>query len=178
MYLRSMDSKRIWRIALILVVLTVNISCDQISKSIVRQHIEYNEHISFFNNAVTLTKIENKGAFLSVGNTMPQPFRLIMLTILPLLVMVVVLIYILRKKTLPYSFVIGICFIVGGGIGNIYDRIRYGSVTDFMHIDLGFFQTGIFNMADLSIMVGGILVLIVSYLTDRKGRYTEDHQME
>lgn len=163
-----MNQRRILRIIIIFLVMGVNVSCDQISKNIVRNQIGENEQISVFHPYFTLTKIENTGAFLSAGNTMPQPFRLIVLTILPLIVMVLVFIYILRKKSLPYGFVTGICFIVGGGIGNIYDRAVRGSVTDFMHIDFGFFQTGIFNMADLSIVAGGILVLIASYLNDRK----------
>jgi len=47
----------------------------------------------------------------------------------------------------------------GGGIGNVYDRIIYGSVTDFLHIDLGLFETGIFNMADVSITTGALILL-------------------
>ena len=55
---------------------------------------------------------------------------------------------------------IGMCFLIGGGIGNIIDRLLYGSVTDFLHIDFGLFRTGIFNLADVSIMVGiGILII-------------------
>jgi len=59
---------------------------------------------------------------------------------------------------------VGISFVLGGGIGNMYDRIVHGSVTDFMHIDFIIFQTGIFNMADVSIMMGMFLILIRSFL--------------
>ena len=55
-------------------------------------------------------------------------------------------------------------FIIGGGIGNIYDRFVYGSVTDFFHIDFVIFQTGIFNMADVSVMVGMFILLGEFYL--------------
>ena len=57
----------------------------------------------------------------------------------------------------------GICFMVGGGIGNIYDRVIYGSVTDFLHIDFVLFQTGVFNLADVSIMIGLFMVIVASY---------------
>jgi signal peptidase II len=69
----------------------------------------------------------------------------------------------LTKKNLSNLTIIAICFIVGGGIGNIYDRLIYGSVTDFLHIDFIIFQTGIFNMADVSIMTGTFIVLFESY---------------
>ena len=49
---------------------------------------------------------------------------------------------------------IGLCFVIGGGVGNLFDRMVYGSVTDFLYLKFGVFQTGIFNMADVSIMTG------------------------
>jgi signal peptidase II len=64
-------------------------------------------------------------------------------------------------------FIIGISFIIGGGIGNIFDRIVHGSVTDFLHIDMGIFKTGIFNLADVSIMFGTACILVYN-LTKRK----------
>ena len=54
---------------------------------------------------------------------------------------------------------------VGGGIGNIYDRLIHGSVTDFLHLDFGLFQTEIFNMADVSIMVGMLTILVDAGVT-------------
>lgn len=62
----------------------------------------------------------------------------------------------------------GISFIIGGGIGNLYDRMWYGSVTDFMHINFTIFQTGIFNMADVSIMTGMFIILIQLFIKPKK----------
>ena len=72
-----------------------------------------------------------------------------------------------RPDAPPVISAVALSFAIGGGIGNIYDRIIHGSVTDFMHIDFGFFETGIFNMADVSIMVGMLLFLVQSYLKKR-----------
>ena len=148
--------------------LSSNIGCDQISKSIVRQRINYNEQIGLMNNYVTLTRIENTGAFLSLGNSLPQPIRVLLLTILPLCVLGLTLIYLLTKRNLSNLTIVGICFVVGGGFGNIYDRIIYGSVTDFLHIDFLIFQTGIFNMADVSIVTGIFILLLNSYFGGTK----------
>ena len=158
-----MKSKQILRALLIVTMLSSNIGCDQISKSIVRQRINYNEQIGLMNNYVTLTRIENTGAFLSLGNSLPQPIRVLLLTILPLCVLGLTLIYLLTKRNLSNLTIVGICFVVGGGFGNIYDRIIYGSVTDFLHIDFLIFQTGIFNMADVSIVTGIFILLLNSY---------------
>ena len=175
----QMKAKQILRTLVILTILSTNIGCDQISKNIVRQRINYNAQIGLINNYLTLTKIENTGAFLSVGQSLPAPIKILLLTILPLIVLGLAFIYLLTKKNLSNLTVIGICFIVGGGVGNIYDRVIYGSVTDFLHIDFVIFQTGIFNMADVSIMTGTMLVLFESYFKRTRLNYeTVDKQSD
>ena len=149
-------------ILLILVVL-LNFGCDQISKSIVREKIEYSEYITLIKDHVTLTKVENTGAFLSAGDSLPEFVRISLLTILPILVLGYGLYYLFTQTNLPRTFQIGICFLIGGGIGNIYDRIKFSSVTDFLHIDFILFRTGIFNLADVSIMIGIGILLIDSF---------------
>lgn len=163
-----MKVKSILRTLIILAILTSNIGCDQISKQIVRQNIYYDQQINLIDNCVTLTKIENTGAFLSLGTSLPQPIKSILLTILPLALLSFGLVYLLTKKKIAIPAMVGWCFVLGGGIGNIYDRLIYGSVTDFLHINFGIFQTGIFNMADVSVMMGMAIVLFSSYLKKEK----------
>ena len=68
---------------------------------------------------------------------------------------------------------------IGGGIGNIYDRILHGSVTDFLYIDLGgVFHTGVFNVADLCITVGISIILIQSWFKKEPEMKAEDHEVE
>lgn len=154
-----------------------NIGCDQISKQIVRQRIAYNEHISFIKGYFILTKIENTGAFLSVGDSLPSPIKILLLSILPLAVLVLAFIYVLTKKNLSDITVLGICFIIGGGIGNVYDRLIHGSVTDFLHIDFVVFKTGIFNLADVSIMLGIFMILLEVYFkSDRSNVNVADEE--
>ncbi len=159
-----MKAKGFLRIFLILIVLGLNIGCDQVSKSIVRQKMSYDTQIGFLNDHITLIKVENKGAFLSVGNSLSGPLRIILLNLLPLLAVALGLVFILTRTSLNRITLFSVILIVGGGFGNIYDRIVHGSVTDFMHINFGFFQTGIFNVADVSIMTGMIILVIYAWL--------------
>jgi signal peptidase II len=159
-----MTAKRVVRALIILIILISTISCDQISKSIVRNRVDYNQSISLINNYLTLTKVENTGAFLSFGNKLPRLLSIILLIIIPIIVLGSFLFYLLTSVHLSNLKTLGIIFIIGGGIGNIYDRVLHGSVTDFLHMDLVIFQTGIFNIADVSIMTGGF-ILIVETLT-------------
>ena len=89
--------------------------------------------------------------------------KLILLTVLPVLVLCAALAFVVLKKNMSDLTMLAICFMVGGGIGNIYDRILYGSVTDFLHIDFGLFQTGIFNLADVAIMSGVVIAFADAY---------------
>jgi signal peptidase II len=156
--------KRILRTLTILAVLSTNVACDRITKNMVREQIEYNEELHFVNNHLTLTKIENTGAFLSLGHALPKILKVILLTFLPLIVLGLASYYLLSRRNLSDFTAVGICFIIGGGAGNLYDRIVYGSVTDFLHIDFEIFRTGIFNMADVSIMTGICIVVFETYI--------------
>lgn len=155
------------RWSVLLLLLTLNFGCDQISKKIVRTEISDYEHISIIKDRFTLTKVENSGAFLSLGDNMPYIFRLIILTGLPLLFLGYGLYFLFAKRNLPMSMQIALCFLIGGGIGNLYDRIVHGSVTDFMHMDFYIFQTGVFNFADISIMIGVGILLFQSIRSNR-----------
>lgn len=161
-------SKKVIRTLVILLILISNVGCDQFTKSMIRERVDYNEQIDVIDNFLTLTKVENSGAFLSIGDSLSRPSKVILLTVLPICLLGVVLVFALVKKDTTDLTLLGICFITGGGIGNIYDRLMYGSVTDFLHMDFVIFQTGIFNMADISIMTGFFIVLLESYVNWRK----------
>lgn len=153
----------------IILLIVANIAIDQISKAIVRVEIAKNEIIPVIGDAFILTNVENRGAFLGMGSDLNETSRLILLLLLPILVLGYVIYYILKNKTLDRLSVIAFCCIVGGGIANVYDRIVYGSVTDFFHIDLGgVFRTGIFNVADMSVTTGMIMLLIASFVHKKK----------
>lgn len=116
---------------------------------------------------------ENDGAFLSLGSTLPDGLRLVLLTILPGLLLIGVIIYMLRSKTTGLLENIVFALISAGGIGNIIDRIMAGKVVDFMHMNYwGIAETGIFNVADLYIVFGIILYAIAYVINWRKQKAT------
>lgn len=151
------------RSLVIALTLVSNISCDQLSKSLVRTSVQDQEMIPLISNRIKLMRVENKGAFLSLGNSLPPLVRVGLLVFIPTLVLGFGVYFIFRKKDIRPVTLFGICCVLGGGIGNIFDRIMYGSVTDFLHIDFVIFQTGVFNLADVSIMAGVFIVLIDTY---------------
>lgn len=161
------------RVLLVLSLVLLNIGCDQVSKTVVRQTIAPNQRIEVFQNNLVLTKVENRGAAYSLGSDLAPVLKIIFLQILPIIVLLFLLRLILIKTSYSKETILGFTFIIGGGIGNLYDRIVYGSVTDFMIMDLGFIKTEIFNMADVSIMIGSFIILI-TVLFNKKGSFFKE----
>lgn len=163
-----MRRKKVFRILLIVMILISIISCDQISKKIVRQKIEYNSQIEVVSHYLILTKVENTGAFLGMGNSIPRPIYIILMIILPLIALGVGLFLLIKKNNLSMLLVVGFSFIISGGFGNIIDRILFGSVTDFLYFDFVLFHTGVVNLADISVTLGFFIVLYEFYINRRK----------
>ncbi len=158
----------------ITLLIVFNIAIDQISKVWVRATIKKREVIEVIGDNFILTNVENKGAFLGMGSDMNETLRLIFLLILPTLVLGYVIYYIIKTKELDRLSLIAFCCIIGGGIANVFDRIAFGKVTDFFFIDLGgVFKTGIFNVADMSVTTGMIMLLFSGIFRSKKNTSEE-----
>ena len=153
------------RTLLILVLVILNIGLDQFSKFQVRERVVPGSRTEIIGKQLQLMNVENSGAFLSMGSDSNPTVKLIFLLIVPIIVLGIVLYYVITDKTLDKKSIIGFSCIAGGGIANVYDRLLYGSVTDFLYMDFGgVFKTGVFNIADMSVTSGIILLLMSSFI--------------
>ena len=156
------------RTLLIVLLVIFNIAIDQISKFWIRANVIAGSKSQIIGDYFTLHNVENEGAFLGLGSDFNPILKIILLNVLPIVVLALVLLHVFRDKNLDKFSLIGFCCIIGGGVANIYDRILYKSVTDFWHIDLGgVFRTGIFNIADMSVMLGMGLLLLGNFKTKK-----------
>jgi len=163
-----MKAKKGIRILLIILIIISNVSCDQISKNIVRRKIESNTQINVLSNYVILTKVENTGAFLGLGDSISRPLYKLFMILLPLIAIGYGFIYLIKTGTLSTVMIVGISSLIGGGLGNVIDRILYGSVTDFLYFDFVLFHTGVVNMADISVSIGFLIILYGFYVNRRE----------
>jgi signal peptidase II len=113
---------------------------------------------------VRLTYAENRGAFLGLGGDWPDTVRWLVFTVMALGVVVVSAGWVvtrLRRRQHASLATWAMLLIAAGGVGNLVDRVvREGRVIDFMNLGLGPVRTGIFNVADVQIMLGlGLLLL-------------------
>lgn len=168
-----MNVKRATRNLIIILLVISSICCDQVSKSIVRKNVGYNTQINLLSDYVILTKVENTGAFLGLGDSIPRPWYIILMIILPILVIAYIIYYIFKKDSYSVLTVAGISLLIGGGLGNIVDRILYGSVTDFLRFDFIIFHTGILNLADVSVTTGLFIILFDNIINRKKHQVNE-----
>ena len=147
------------RILLVLGIIIANIGLDQWTKVWARETLQFKPMESYWNDFFRLIYVENKGAFLSLGADLSDGVRIVILHFFPAILLAALTLYAMFSRALNKWQIIGMSFIIGGGISNVYDRIVYEAVTDFMNMGLFGVRTGIFNFADVSIMVGlGIML--------------------
>ncbi len=148
---------------MVFAILFSNIACDQITKEIARENLKGHGIIKVAGNLFVLKYTENNGAFLGFGSSISQPYKSILFIYLPLFSLLSILAYILyNNNKLSLYQIIGFSLIIGGGIGNMADRIlNNGYVPDFMIFGIGALHTGILNIADVSITFGAFIILAI-----------------
>ncbi len=146
--------------------ITSIIALDQVTKVLARIHLPGAGEIKVIGDLFVLQYAENRGAFLSMGNSLPEGVWTMVMTVVPLIFLILFLIYLIRTRTLPLTETLIYSGIIAGGIGNLYDRFRFGHVTDFMNFGIGTLRTGILNVADIPITMGIIYLLIYYTVRD------------
>jgi signal peptidase II len=108
-----------------------------------------------------LQYVENRGAFLSLGANTSDHLKYWIFVVGVGITLAGMLVYLLAAKRLAGVQSLALCTVLAGGVGNLIDRIfNEGRVIDFMNVGIGPLRTGIFNVADVAIAVGGLWLLI------------------
>jgi signal peptidase II len=150
----------------------MNIGCDQSTKFLAKKYLNPSNYIQVIDDYFVLHYAENKGGFLSLFSALPKIVRVIILSIIPSIFLVLITYYVLRTKNMSLLYMLALCSIIGGGLSNIADRFNNDYVIDFMNIGIGNIRSGVFNFADLSIMLGSFLVLLLTFARSRKEKET------
>ena len=144
----------IWVLALFIFFL------DQISKHLVLRTLEIGKSVEIIKNFFYLTLVRNTGAAFGIFKNQTLFFIAI-----SVITVIAILIYIGKRR--DYSFIrdTGLALILGGALGNLADRLRFGCVVDF----LDFRIWPVFNVADSAITVGALLLIFGLLPKKRKG---------
>jgi signal peptidase II len=135
------------------------VGCDQATKILAKSHLASRLPMEYLNGAVRIQYAENTGAFLSLGANLPEEARFILFVLLVGPILITGLAFAFRSDRMAPAQKMGLILAVGGGMGNLIDRIAHGAVVDFVSLGIGPLRTGIFNLADVAITAGLVLFL-------------------
>lgn len=148
------------KVLVLLVILLSCVGCDQVTKRAASQWLYGESTRSYVGDSFRLLYTENTGAFLGMGAEWPAFIRWGAFTLVSALAVFAALYWLLRRvhrggTFQPYGQTWGVLLVAAGGIGNLIDRVlRDGAVIDFMNFGIGPLRTGIFNIADVQIVLG------------------------
>jgi signal peptidase II len=133
---------------------------DRLAKLLVTRHILTAQEISVIPGLFQLSHWENTGAAFSMFADSSSPWRTTGLISFSVMACVVVC-YLLWKRGNTLDLIaISLCLILGGALGNLWDRLTQGTVTDFLDFYIGDHHWPPFNIADSAIVVGAILLMM------------------
>jgi len=145
---------------LLALVLAATVGCDRVTKRIAVSTLAGGPDRTFLAGTVRVVYAENQGGFLSLGAELPPAARTAVFVGATGVLLVTVLAAIVRRRHDTWSLV-GATLFVAGGASNWIDRVAHGKVVDFLNVGVGGLRTGVFNVADVAIMAGLVLLLIV-----------------
>jgi len=131
---------------------------DQVTKTIVADRIPVHSSIPVLPGLFDLTHVKNSGAAFGLFASFDSPLRAVLLNTVAFVVFFAVLIYAWRTSAASTRLQVGLALILGGAVGNLVDRIRAGSVTDFLDFYIGSYRWPAFNVADSAITIGVVLL--------------------
>ena len=146
-----------------LIALTV-VVLDRIAKWAVAHNIALHDSIPVIPDFFRITHVENRGAAFGLFAESPSEWKLAILVAFSVVALVVVSALLWRNSHALTSTGVGLALILGGAIGNLWDRLLSGRVVDFLLFYIGQYQWPAFNVADSAIVVGaGLLVIEIVF---------------
>ena len=133
---------------------------DQITKWAIAQTIPLEDAINIIPGFFRLTHLENTGAAFSLFADSSSPFRTTLLIAFSMAALAVVSFLLWKDRSVFHSGTLALSLILGGAIGNLWDRVSDGKVTDFLDFYIGVHHWPPFNIADSAIVVGALLLFM------------------
>ena len=146
------------------VIITGIFLLDQCLKKWIERNKKVNKKCSVLNGKIMITNHHNKGAMFNFLEKKPNFIKGIACVTLGYVIFLLRKI-LLREKAYLTKF--GICMVLGGGLSNVYDRLKYGYVVDYFIINYKKLKKVILNVADVFIFIGAFLIFIGEFFDNK-----------
>jgi signal peptidase II len=147
---------RLYHLLIALAVFTL----DQITKAIVEANIPLHDVRPVIAGFLHLTHVKNRGAAFGIFAEAPSQGKLMLVVFLSVVALGVVVTLLWRNHPGAKRTGMGLALILGGAIGNLFDRLVHGSVVDFVEFFYNNYHFPAFNVADSAIVIGASLLLL------------------
>ena len=140
------------------------LALDRFTKRLVAKDISLHDSITVIKRVFYITHVENRGAAFGLFNDSPAHWKIALLVAFSVIALVIVSALLWRNHAMTVTAV-GLSLILGGALGNLWDRVLNGKVVDFLLVYIGSYQWPAFNVADSAIVVGaGLLVYEILFV--------------
>ena len=137
---------------------------DRATKAVVAKNISLHDGIQVIPGFFRITHVENRGAAFGLFADSPAQWKIAMLVLFSIIALIVVTALLWRNSHVMTTTGIGLALILGGAVGNLWDRLLNGRVVDFLLFYVGQYQWPAFNVADSAIVCGaGLLVVEILF---------------
>jgi signal peptidase II len=152
----NLKDSRVWLLLLSVFVVVA----DRVTKWLASTRVEMGSNVIVIPHVFAISHVENPGAAFSLFNDSSSPARVRwLLLIFSLLAAVAVLVALVKLGRRMTATTVALALILGGALGNAWDRLRFGYVIDFLEVHIIHYHWPDFNVADSAIVVGGILLV-------------------
>lgn len=133
---------------------------DQVTKALVDEFMTLHESRTIVEGLFRLTYVQNRGAAFGILSEAGLPYQSLLFSVVSLLALLAIALYAWRmpvQSRLPQT---ALALVMGGAIGNLFDRARLGYVIDYVDMYWGPYHWPAFNVADSAITVGVVLLVL------------------
>lgn len=154
-------SERVRRLVFLLPIVLASVGCDQLTKVMAIKSLKGEPAIDFLGGLVRFVYAENPGAFLGMFGGLSDGVRTGILVVGVSLILAAATAVVLLSRKASLWLVVGAALLVGGGLSNLLDRLfRDGVVVDYLRLGEPPLVTGIFNLADVLLMIGAGMIAL------------------
>ncbi|MDW7653929.1 MAG: signal peptidase II [Nitrospiraceae bacterium] len=159
--------RRSFRYLLLALLAGTIIVIDQVTKLSIMQSMRLHESIPIIQDFFSLTYIRNPGAAFGLLASSSNAFRMVFFGVTSLIALGLLGTILFRLSEKDWVGQLSIAGVLGGAIGNLIDRLRYGEVIDFLDVHVNSYHWPAFNVADSAISVG-VVFLIIHFAFEKK----------
>jgi len=153
-----------------LLLVAATIALDRWSKVLIQKRFDLNESISLIDGFFNITYVRNTGVAFGIFDPLSLPAKSVLLSVFTAFAAVIVITYSVRSPLRNRLLQVALALVLGGALGNLYDRLAYGYVVDFLEFYVGSFHWPSFNIADSAISVGVALLALEILRNETPGR--------